>query len=143
MKHPKIQAGIRGTVLAAACALAGGLTAGTAHASDWGPYDGWSQSGAYSYTITWTTTFWPGPAPDSNHAAPAVVTSWSPLAVRDAPTPHATATSHLRAGAHIRLFCQTTGEPVQGTSTWYFDHDAHGWVSAAYVHPTHGQPPDC
>ncbi|WP_372351035.1 hypothetical protein [Streptomyces sp. KL116D] len=149
MTHPKSQAGMRSAVLAAACALAAGLAAGTAHASDPGPGpgpgpdDGWNQSATYGYTITSTTTFWPVSATDSNPAAPAVVTSWTPLAVRDAPTTHTKATSHLPVGAHIRLFCQTTGERAQGTSTWYFDNDAHGWVSAAYVHPTHGQPPGC
>ncbi|MEV5982110.1 hypothetical protein [Streptomyces sp. NPDC052114] len=71
------------------------------------------------------------------------MTAWSEVYVRDAPTVDAKATSTLPAGAHIRLFCQTTGDHVNGTSTWYFDNDNHGWISAAYVHPTGWQPATC
>ncbi|MEU6848317.1 hypothetical protein ABZ930_41340 [Streptomyces sp. NPDC046716] len=130
MNRSVIRSALCGAALLGTCALTG-TAAASAHASGGGP-DGWREHGA-----TWSWSTWDG------HAAPAVVTAWSPVYVRDAPTVTAKATSTLPAGAHIRLFCQTTGDHVDSTSTWYFDNDAHGWVSAAHVRPTGWQPPSC
>lgn len=122
------RAGWCAAVMAGAFALAGTVaTAGSAHGSDGDP----------SLTSHSVSSHWDAHA----HEAPAVVTAWS--AVRDAPNQHAQATSTLAPGSHIQLFCQTSGAWVSGNSTWYFDNNAHGWVSAAYVHPTAWQPPDC
>ncbi|WP_428951142.1 hypothetical protein [Streptomyces sp. cg35] len=72
-----------------------------------------------------------------------MVTARTEVYVRDAPTVHARATATLTAGSHIRLFCQTNGGHADGTSVWYFDNDAHGWISASHVRPTAWQPPSC
>lgn len=130
MTRATFRAGICAAALTGALALSGTAAVGSAHASDENPDRR-------------------GPTPcshandDQDHAVPAVVTSWSKVHVRDAPTVHAPAVSTLPAGAHIRLFCQTTGDRVDGTSVWYFDNDAHGWVSAAHAHPTGWQPLSC
>ncbi|MER5948427.1 hypothetical protein ABT127_20470 [Streptomyces sp. NPDC001904] len=130
MKRPVIRSVIGGAALLGACALTG-VTVTSAHASDRGP-DGWREPGPARSWGAW-----------DDHAAPAVVTARAEVSVRDAPTVTARATSTLPPGAHLRLFCRATGEHVDGTSVWYFDNDAHGWVSAAHVRPTGWQPPAC
>ncbi|MEU6126233.1 hypothetical protein [Streptomyces sp. NPDC047123] len=141
--HSRIRAGACAAALAGAFAVTG-LAAGSAHASGWDRDDGVPGG---SWSEAWTG---PGSAPGAwswnehdGHAAPAVVTARSQVYVRDAPTVHARATATLPAGSHIRLFCQTDGGHVDGTSVWYFDDDAHGWISAAHVRPTAWQPPSC
>ncbi|MFD8571833.1 hypothetical protein [Streptomyces sp. NPDC059639] len=138
MNRSKIRTGIGAAALTGAFALTGLATAGSAHASGWDP-DGWGPAGSWSGSWSWSSS---GGGHD-DHAAPAVVTAWPEVYVRDAPTVHAKATATLPDGAHIRLFCQTTGDRVDGTTAWYFDNDAHGWISAAHVHPTGWQPPSC
>ncbi|WP_420037186.1 hypothetical protein ACN2WE_37620 [Streptomyces sp. cg28] len=130
MNRPVIRSVFCGAALLGACALTGAAAA-SAHASEGGP-DGWRGPGPTRSWGAWT-----------DHAAPAVVTARSEVYVRDAPTVTAKATSTLPAGAHIHLFCRAIGEHVDGTSTWYFDNDAHGWISAAHVRPTDWQPPAC
>ncbi|MGY0021590.1 hypothetical protein [Streptomyces sp. cg35] len=133
MSHATVRAGICAAALTGVCALSG-TAVGSAQASDRTP-DSWGDGWRHSAPRHEST--------GHDHAVPAVVTAWSEVYVRDAPTTHAEATSSLPSGAHIRLFCQTSGEHVNGTSTWYFDNDAHGWISAAHVHPTSWQPPSC
>lgn len=130
MQSRKLRARWCATVAAGAFALAGtAATVSTSHASDGAP-----GTSDYSSSSHWDA---------HSHAAPGVVTGWSDAPVRDAPNRHAQATSTLAPGTHIELFCQTSGGWAHGTSTWYFDNNAHGWVSAAHVQPTAWQPPDC
>ncbi|MCQ4205625.1 hypothetical protein [Streptomyces longispororuber] len=149
MNHSKILTRACAAVLTGAFALTGLAAGGSAHASGWDP-DDWGPGGSWSETLTWSgswtesaaeTWTWSGNGHD-DHAAPAVVTARTEVYVRDAPTVHARATATLPAGSHVRLFCQTDGGHADGT-VWYFDNDAHGWISAAHVRPTGWQPPSC
>ncbi|MYW62615.1 hypothetical protein GTY65_00760 [Streptomyces sp. SID8379] len=136
MIRMKARAGICAVVLTGACA-ATGAAAGGAQASEGSPQS-WQESWE-----PWEPSSSPYGDTDHDHAAPAVVTARTEVYVRDAPTTHAKATATLPPGAHIRLFCETTGERTDGTSTWYFDNDAHGWISAAHVRPTAWQTASC
>lgn len=126
MPHATVRAAVCAAVLAGACAFTGTATAASA---DLGVRDT-AASGVRA------------PANDSPSSVPARVSS-SAAVVRDAPASHAPVVTTLPAGAHVQLLCRTTGDHVDGTSTWYFDDDAHGWVSAAHVHPTSWQPRVC
>lgn len=130
MIRAKTRAGICALALGAVSAFTGFAAADSAHASDHHPAP--SRHSAPQHCDH-----------GKDHAVPGMVAAWTEIYVRDAPSVHAPATSTLPAGSHIWLFCQTAGDHVEGTSTWYFDDDAHGWVSAAHVHPTAAQPPDC
>ncbi|WP_338704028.1 hypothetical protein V2W30_39710 (plasmid) [Streptomyces sp. Q6] len=150
MNRSKIRTRACAAALTGAFALTGLAASGSAHASgwdpdDWGPGSSWSES--WTWSGSWTVSAagawsWSGNG-HADHIAPAVVTARTEVYVRDAPTVHAKATATLPAGSHIRLFCQTDGGHADGTSTWYFDNDAHGWISAAHVRPTGWQPPSC
>lgn len=128
MNRPRIRAGICAAVLTGAVALTGTAAMGS-QASDERPGRGGYSASLYEDT-------------NRGRNVPAVVTAWK-AEVRDAPNPHAEVTSTLHKGAHLLLFCQTTGDYMHGTSLWYFDNYAHGWISASQVHPTGHQPPSC